>query len=387
MELPRDRVVSLRVLRVYHSGVVSGWRERDRQLRELGCDVRLVSPRRWNEGGRNVELEPDGDDFVVTSPTLGRHPYVFVYDPRPIVRELRERSFDVIDIHEEPASLAALEIVVLTRLFAPTTPLVFYGAQNIEKRYPAPFRWIERGSLGRAAGAHCCNREAARIFRAKGLSGAIRVIGLGVDTDRFSPTSAARTPRPLRLGYVGRLERRKGLDIVLGAIAPLADVHLDVYGDGPERGALESRVDELGIRERVRFHGSAGYAALPDVYRSFEALVVPSQRTSRWVEQFGRVAVEAMASGLPVLASADGALPEVVGGAGILVPADDVSAWRVAIETLRDDPDARRHLGVAARKRAKRWSWGHVAETQLGLYADAIAGRNNDVSDEIAVLE
>ncbi len=376
----------LRVLRVYHSAVVTGWRERDRQLRAHGCEVRLVSPRRWNEGGRHVELEPDGDDFVVTSLTLGRHPYVFVYDPRPIVRELRKRSFDVIDVHEEPASLAALELRILTRLFAPAIPLVFYGAENIEKRYPAPFRWIERGSLRRAAGAHCCNRDAARIFRAKGLRGATRVIGLGVDTDRFAPMSEARTAQPLLLGYVGRLERRKGLDIVLEAIAPVDGVRLDVYGDGAERSALESAVDRLGLGERVRFHGFAGYTALPDVYRSFDALVVPSQRTPRWVEQFGRVAVEAMASGLPVLASADGALPEVVADAGVLISPDDVLAWRVAIEELRDDAAMRSRLGVAARNRAQRWSWAHIAETQRGLYADAVAGRNDDASDEMPAI-
>ena len=154
-------LLNLQVLRVYHSGVVTGWRERDRQLRDVGCDVRLVSPRRWNEGGRDVELERGDDDFVVACRTWGRHPYGFVYNPLPIAREIRTRNFDVIDVHEEPASLAALELRIIARMFAPSTPLVFYGAQNIEKRYPFPFRWIERGSLRRAAGAHCCNAEAS----------------------------------------------------------------------------------------------------------------------------------------------------------------------------------------------------------------------------------
>jgi len=361
--------LNLQVLRVYHSGVVTGWRERDRRLRELGCDVRLVSPRRWNEGGRDVELEPGDDDFVVACRTWGRHPYCFVYNPLPIARELRTRNFDVIDVHEEPASVAALELRVLARMFAPSTPLVFYGAQNIEKRYPVPFRWIERGSLRRAGGAHCCNADAARILQKKGLHGKTQVIGLGVDTDRFAPSGSGRQG-PLVLGYVGRLEPRKGLATVLEAIAPLDDVRLEVYGDGPERGALEGTANRLGLADRVKFRGFAAYTELPDVYRSFHALVVPSQRTERWVEQFGRVAVEAMASGLPVIASDDGALPEVVGDAGVLVGATDVAAWRRAIVSFRDDEDTRASLAAVARARAGCWSWRRIAQIHGDFYRE-----------------
>ncbi|MCU1459186.1 MAG: hypothetical protein JWL73_3278 [Actinomycetia bacterium] len=376
--------MKFRVLRVYHSGVVSGWRERDRQLRLAGCDVRLVSARRWNEGGQDVDLELADDDFVVGTRTWGRHPYVFVYDPLPIVRELRGHRFDLIDVHEEPASLAALELRVLTRLFARGTPIVFYGAQNIEKRYPIPFRWFERSALRRAAGAHTCNREAARIFRAKGLRGVIGVIGLGVDVDRFSPSTQPHRGGPFRLGYVGRLERHKGLDVVLEAIAPLANVRLDVFGVGPERSALESTASRLGLSERVQFHGYAGYAALPDVYRGFDALVVPSQRTPRWVEQFGRVAVEAMASGLPVLASADGSLPEVVGDGGVLIPPHEATAWRAAIAALRDDPAEAARLATCARMRAQRWSWPEVAGAHRAFYEETIARSVARSSDRAA---
>ena len=130
----------MRVLRIYHSAVVTAWRQRDRELRALGCDVRLISSRRWNEGGRIVDLDCAEDQFVVGARTFGRHPYGFCYDPRPIVRELRTQRFDVIDVHEEPASLAALELRLLVRLFQPRVPMVFYGAQNIPKRFPVPFR-------------------------------------------------------------------------------------------------------------------------------------------------------------------------------------------------------------------------------------------------------
>ena len=122
-----------------------------------------------------------------------------------------------------------------------------------------------------------------------------RVIGLGVDIERFAPTGSARPPGPFRLGYVGRLELHKGVGLLVDALVGIEDVHLDIYGDGPERQNLESQTVQLGLAERVRFRGFAPYAALPDLYRGFDALAVPSLRTKRWVEQFGRVAVEAMA--------------------------------------------------------------------------------------------
>ena len=344
--------MTLDVLRIYHSAVVTGWRERDRQLRALGCDVRLVSPRRWNEGGRDVELEVGRDEFVVPAATWGRHPFLFVYNPVAIARELRRRRIDVIDAHEEPASLAALELRALARLFAPGTPIVFYGAQNIEKRYPVPFRWIERDSLRLAAGAHCCNGAAAGIFRKKGLRGVVQVIGLGVDVERFSPTSETRARSSFVLGYVGRLEHRKGLGVVLDALTQIPAVRLDVYGDGPERAEFEAKCGRLGLKDRVQFFGFAAHNQLPQIYRTFNALVIPSQRTPRWVEQFGRVAVEAMASGVPVIASDTGALPEVIGDAGVSVPARSVSGWRTAIQRLEGDSEECARLAVAGRERA-----------------------------------
>jgi glycosyltransferase involved in cell wall biosynthesis len=356
------------VLRVYHSAVVTAWRERDRQLRALGCDVTLVSPRRWNEGGRVVALDARDDRFVVPARTVGHHPYRFAYNPIPVIRALRREHFDVIDVHEEPASLAAFEVFVLARLFQPGVPVVFYGAQNIAKRFPPPFRWTERYVLRRAAGAHCCNSDAGEIFRQKGLGGHVRTIGLGVDIERFNGADASPTESPLRVGYFGRLERHKGVHVLIDAIAQLPDVALVLHGDGPARGDLERRVRELALTERVTFAGHVDHDLLPSRYRAVDIVAVPSLRTSRWVEQFGRVAVEAMACGVPVIASDDGALRDVVGGAGLLVRPGDVAAWRDAIGELGAHPARRSALAAAGRARAARYRWSAIADQQIELY-------------------
>lgn len=376
----------LSVLRVYHSGVVTGWRARDRELRAAGVDVRLLCPRRWNEGGRVVTAEPGADAaFVTVARTWGRHPYGFVYDPVALWRELRRRPIDVLDVHEEPCSLAAVEVVVLARLAGVRAPVLFYGAQNLEKRFPVPFRWWERRMLRAAAGAHVCNDDAGRIFRQRGMRGPIRTIGLGVDVERFAPAERPdrRAGDGLRVGYVGRLERHKGVHVLIEAIAGVPGAVLEVVGGGSFEPELRAMVDRLGVADRVRFEGFSAYGDLPGVYRRFDVVAVPSLTTPTWVEQFGRVPVEAMASGVPVIVSRSGSLPDVVGDAGLLAEAGDVASWAAQLARLADDPVLWSALRRSSRARAEHYSWTSIAGQQAELYRE-VAGPSAGPSTGVA---
>ena len=362
-----------RVLRVYHSAVVSAWRERDRELRRRGAQVTLVSPRAWREGGRRVELDPGPDGFVVPARTLGSHPALFAYDPLPLLRLMRRRRFDHIDVHEEPCSLAAAEVRLLRRVLQPRSTLLLYSAQNIPKRYPLPFRRFEASALGQAAGVYVCNRAAGEILQAKGFRGTVGLLPLGVDVQRFTPNGRAAEktpPRPLLVGYVGRLTPEKGVEVLLRATAGQRAWSLVVVGDGPARDDLGRLAGALDLAAQVEFVPSLPHQDLPELYRRLDVLAVPSLPTPRWEEQFCRVAVEAMASAVPVVASASGALPEVVGDAGVLVPAGDPTALRDALGELAGHPERRRELGRRGRARAGRFSWGSVAEAHLALYEE-----------------
>lgn len=301
--------------------------------------------------------------------TVGRHPALFLYDPRPLWRALGGR-WDVIDLHEEPFALATAEVLALRALRRQRAPYVLYSAQNIPKRYPVPFRWLERWALRGAAGLSVCNREAGEICVLKGFPGAPRTIPLGIDLERFTPGA----PRPVDrgrvvVGYAGRLAPHKGVDVLLVAVAGAERLTLRIVGGGPSEGDLRARVAELGLAERVEFLGHLPERELPAFYRSVDVVAVPSLPTPTWLEQFGRVAVEAMASGTPVVASASGALPDVVGGAGVLVPPGDAAALREALLGLDDDAVARlRDAGLA---RARESSWEAVAEAYEGLYRAA----------------
>ncbi len=132
-----------RVLRVWHSGVIGAWHERERELSNSGVAVHLLAAHAWNEGGVSVKFEADAAGLASPVQVAGSHPFLFLYDPRPLIRHLRRHDLSLVDLEEEPASLAALEFLVVRWLARSQVPFCLYSAQNIAKRYPPPFRWID----------------------------------------------------------------------------------------------------------------------------------------------------------------------------------------------------------------------------------------------------
>ena len=359
----------MRVLRLSHSGVVDAWRERERVARRAGHEVRSVTARVWDEGGRDVPLVPRPGEDVHGLRTWGRHPAIFVYDPRLLWRLLGER-WDLIDIHEEPFALATAEVLLIRWLRRQRAPYLLYSAQNLHKRYPVPFRWLERWALRHASAASVCNRDAAAILEAKGLGGRAVVIGLGLHTDAFTPSSRAgpREDGNVRVGYVGRLAPHKGVHVLLEAIARDERLHLVVAGSGPSAEEVGALVAEHGTGERVELLGAIGHEDLPDLYRSLDVLAVPSLTTPGWLEQFGRVAVEAMACGVPVVASDSGALPDVVGGAGVLVPPGDAAALAEALVEVGTDQQRWAIMREQGLTRARAYDWEAIGGDYMRLY-------------------
>lgn len=381
----------MRVLRISHSAVVDEWRGRERALRDLGVDVALLSASEWTEGGRMVRLEPRSGEAVAGVATIGRHPALFLYDPRPIWRAMRE-PWDLIDIHEEPFALATAEVLALRWLRARRVPVVLYTAQNLRKRYPPPFHWFERSALRAVSGVSACNADAARIVEEKGFAGRARVIPLGIDLHRFDPKSTGDADPTTRIvvGYAGRLVPEKGLLVLLDALELDARLHLRIAGAGPLEADLRRRAADAGLASRIEFLGSLGIDELPVFYRSLDVLAVPSLPTPGWTEQFGRVAIEAMACGVPVVSSDAGALPDVVGGAGLVVPAGAPEPLASALVAAAGPRAA--ELRRSGLERAQECSWEAVGREYLDLYrssvhepASPIAGEHGRETEVVVV--
>jgi len=369
----------VRVLRVSHSAVVREWRGRERALIDLGVDVSVLSARSWPEGGSLVTLEPDPGERARGVATIGSHPALFLFDPRPLWRALGE-EWDLIDLHEEPFALVTAEFLLLRALRRRRPPVVLYTAQNLAKRYPFPFSWFERRALRTAAGISACNPEAARITELRGFAGAARVIPLGIDPDRFHPGAAADATDPriggdprsaaIVVGFAGRLVPEKGIGVLLDALGRDDRLRARVAGAGPMEAELRALATERGIADRVEFVGPVAPDEIAVFYRSLDVLAVPSLPTASWTEQFGRVAIEAMACGVPVVSSDAGALPAVVGGAGIVVPGGDAGALAAAlVEAAGPRAPELRARGI---ERAASCSWDAVGRQYLDLYRSVL---------------
>jgi glycosyltransferase involved in cell wall biosynthesis len=238
---------------------------------------------------------------------------------------------------------------------------------------------VEGTHLRGAAAIHATSAAEAEGIAALGFGARVRVIPLGAE-----PASAPRTRGPggpLRVLFLARLHPKKGLPLLLDAVAALlregrAEVELEVAGDGDPayRRELEARTRALGIAGRVRFLGRVEGSAKARALADADLFVLPSYQ-----ENFGIAAAEAMAAGLPVVVSDRVGIAEQVAeaGAGTVVPCD-AAALAAAIRGAALDPEARLRAGERAAGLARgAFAWEHTSRRLLELYRElaAPAGR------------
>lgn len=225
-----------------------------------------------------------------------------------------------------------------------------------------------------ADGAIAGNRDAETVLRSKGFNRPVWVLPqFGIDPDLYPPRD--RPPgSTFVVGYVGRLVRLKGLDLLLRACRALDEPwRLVLVGDGEERHALQRLSQELGLGARVQFRGEVASTEVPRVLHDFDVLVLPSRSAPNWREQFGRALVEAMACAVPVIGSDSGEIPHVIGDAGLVFPEEDWRALADHLRALQRDPVRRASLGQIGRQRAlSHFSIRSNAEHTVAVYHEIL---------------
>jgi glycosyltransferase involved in cell wall biosynthesis len=266
-----------------------------------------------------------------------------------VVRQLQPH---VLHIDEEPYNLATFQAMRLANRCK--AKALFFAWQNLMRRYPFPFSWLERYNLQHAGCAIAGSQEAADVLRAKGYERAVYVVPqFGVDAQMYrKQTSGVQHDAAFVIGYVGRLVEEKGVQVLLRAVAGLdGDWQLRVIGDGPYWTALKALSTELSIGKRVVMEPWASSAEMPRKLSGLDVLVLPSLTRSNWKEQFGRVLVEAMACQVPVVGSSSGEIPNVIADAGLIFPEGDQDALRDRLSHLLVDGELREALGCRGRAR------------------------------------
>jgi len=227
-----------------------------------------------------------------------------------------------------------------------------------------------RGIVYRKASICIASSEAvANDFRKLGVKN-IEIIPNGVDLEAFANKRDYSIQKDaFTILSVGRLEKVKGHKYLIEAFkdikARIPKAQLLVVGDGSERENLEAQVEELDLSESVKFTGAVKHEDLPDIFAKANIFVMPSL-----FEGFGITAIEAMASGLPLVASKAGSLIEVVedGRNGMLIGAEDSEAITQAVLFIYDNPHEAQRLSKNGVERAKEYSWDSVSQTIANIY-------------------
>jgi glycosyltransferase involved in cell wall biosynthesis/phosphoheptose isomerase len=302
-----------------------------------------------------------------------------------LAAEWRDRPPDVVHSHFWMSAVASLSAA--RRLGIPVVH-TFHALGVVKRRYqgeldtsPADRLDIERGLVADVDHiVATCTDEVFELLRLGAASGRLTVVPCGVDLQAFRPRGPADARRPglNRLLCVGRLVPRKGVGNVISALEHVPDTELVIAGGPPrphlrddhEACRLAALAAEHGVADRVDFRGRVERSDLPALLRSSDAVVC-----APWYEPFGIVPLEAMACGVPVVASAVGGMIDTVvdGTTGVHVPPRDPDRLASALRDMLDDEDRRASFGREGVVRARRlYDWNRIAATTLDVYSKVV---------------
>jgi glycosyltransferase involved in cell wall biosynthesis len=349
--------------------------------RQPDVELTVVVPPFWRDERGIVPLEhahTQGYTLLVEPIVFNGRFHLHFYPTLPKILD-RVRPH-LVHIDEEPYNFATYHAMRAARRVRAKS--LFFTWQNLLRRYPPPFRWTESYVLRHADYAIAGNAEAVDILRAKEYRGSLCVVPqFGVDPNIFQPSNSPTTQPPnhpttqlLHIGYIGRLVKQKGVDVLLRAVAGMkGDWELRLLGSGPAKANLQSLARELGIQARVHFDAPRPSAEMPTYLQQLDVVVLPSQTRPNWKEQFGRVLIEAMACEVPVIGSTCGEIPNVIGDAGLVFPENDADALRTHIVALQHDPARRIELGKRGRARVlAHFTQARVAAETYAAYCDVV---------------
>jgi glycosyltransferase involved in cell wall biosynthesis len=365
----------LRVVILSKALVVGAYHSKLKQLAALpGMELSAVVPPSWRDerGELRLETTPAQGYQLIVTPIRFNGNFHLHYYPQ-FDRLLQQLKPDLVHIDEEPYNLATFLAQRAAQAVKART--VFFSWQNLNRTYPPPFRWFERYVLKYAAAGIVGNRDSEEVWRAKGYGGPLTIIPqVGVEPDLFKPLVDRNRGATFIVGYAGRFVEEKGIDLLLNALAGLSgEWRADLVGSGPDQPRLTELAQQLHIADRVRFLPWIPSAQTVDYYRSLDVLVLPSRTRSNWKEQFGRVLVDAMACGVPVIGSTCGEIPNVIDAAGLIFPEGDTAALRAQLQRLHDDVAWRDELAQRGRRRVlERFTQAQIAQQTYEVYQNVL---------------
>jgi phosphatidylinositol alpha-mannosyltransferase len=372
---PLKVLIASDVYHPYPGGITEHVHHLASELRDRGHDVDILTtsfdpdkergdPEHVIRVGRSIKVPANKSQASIAfSPTITRQ----------IKRVVREGDYDIVHVHGSLAPTMPIFALLYSRSVNVAT---FHAAHESSRAYSI-FRPLLQRAFDRIDGLIAVS-EVARASMRKYFPGDYTIIPNGIDIDRFRPDQEPipwmRDTARKNILFVGRFDRRKGLNYMLAAMPRILnsvpDAHLVIIGGGPQEKAYRRQV-EGALESRIRFAGFVPPEDLPRYYSTCDVYVSPATGG----ESFGIVLLEAMASGVPVVASDISGYRTVMedGVEGLFAPPEDPNALADRTVELLLDPDRSARMGEAGRKKAETlYSWASVTERVEGFYLQVL---------------
>jgi glycosyltransferase involved in cell wall biosynthesis len=322
------------------------------ELRGHGWEPFIVAPARWRNqysaAAFGPEVLPELRGRVVGRRVLmpGRvQRHIYVTSPSRLLRSLRPQ---VAFVEAEPTSASAAQ---WSRAIARAgIPFGLQADENRDRPWPLPARVFRHRALARAAFVAARSPAAAALVQRVRPGLPAPVIPHHVPA---WPASARSERATFVIGFAGRLVPEKGLEVLIDAVAGIDGALVRLVGNGPMLAQLRRHAAQRSVA--LEIETTIRHEQMPTAYAGFDVLVLPSLTRPTWSEQFGRVLVEAMWCGVPVVGSDSGEIPWVIGTTegGLVVPEGDATSLHDALVALRGSPSLRRTLGERGRERVR----------------------------------
>lgn len=306
-------------------------------------DPLIVVPNRWRHEYSADTFAPEVlagmEGRLLPVPVLrpGRpQRHLYLARPRQVIEGFRP---EVVFLEQESFSFAAMQWGLAAHRSG--TPFGVQSAENLDRRLPLPARLMRSWILQRSAFVAARSPAAATRAEEWGARGRIAIVPHAVPL--WGAVRRVSAPS-FTVGYAGRLVPEKGLSDLVEAVRRMGGpVRLLVVGEGPLRAGLEATALEQGT---IEVRADVPHSRMPEAYAEMDVLVLPSRTTPSWAEQFGRVLVEALWCGVPLVGSDSGEIPWVVTmtGGGHVFREGDAAELCAILQRLRDDPAERAHL-------------------------------------------
>jgi glycosyltransferase involved in cell wall biosynthesis len=287
---------------------------------------------------------------------------------------------DIVHVEEEPYSLITFLSALWAKAFS--SRYIFFTWENIfRESFLFPYDLFERKVFKLSDAAIAGNSDALSILKERGFESKTTQLGqLGIDvpfgaeSDRLNLRHRFHKPVHFLVGFMGRITKEKGIQTLIEAATQTSEeIGFVAIGRGDFKADAQTLCNRLGLKQRFIFIDTLPHEEIPAAMKDLDLLVLPSLTTHAWKEQFGQVLIEAMACGVPVVGSDSGAIPEVIGKAGLISKEGDVKELAQAIMKLAGDGALRRNLIEKGRTRVmENYTHQKIAAKTVQLYQEIL---------------